>query len=237
MRLSWVSQECSQGISQDWGFTRRLDWGRVCFQTHVAFGRIQFFADDWGDRERERVLTGCYVELSIHVLSWPLPMVAYFITSQQERRSLLERQKSLSYVTESWKCIHCLCRILLERSKSPGSPHSKEGIKQGHKSGVGFIWESAHHTPEVQEGISEVIFLALANPFIRPLTRGNVLQQMDVNGVTQCFSAFSLFFFKLKYIWFTMLLILLYSKVIQLSIYICSFSYSFPWWFIPGYWV
>ena len=45
-------------------------------------------------------------------------------------------------------------------------------------------------------------------------------------------------FILLKYSWCTMLCsFLLYSKVIQLYIYIHSFSYSFPLWFITGYWI
>ena len=44
--------------------------------------------------------------------------------------------------------------------------------------------------------------------------------------------------FLLQYRWFTMLwLFLLCSKVIQFYIYIHSFSYSCPLWFITGYWI
>ena len=45
-------------------------------------------------------------------------------------------------------------------------------------------------------------------------------------------------YFLLKYCWITMLCqLLLYSKVIQLYIYIHSFSFSIPLWFITRYWI
>ena len=64
-------------VSQDWGLPWKLGWRRICFWTPVSVGRIPLLACDWRGRERERDreiqrqrdLAGCYLELSLHVLS------------------------------------------------------------------------------------------------------------------------------------------------------------------------
>lgn len=42
-----LSLGCLQGVGQGWGLILRLDLGRIHFQAHGVFGRIQFLAGCW----------------------------------------------------------------------------------------------------------------------------------------------------------------------------------------------
>ena len=118
-----VSRESLDGE----GFASELLWLLAGFSSlHVT---RQGRRETETGKNRERDLAGCYLELSLHVLPWHLPVLAYVITSQQERKDLLERPKLCNLIMKAHPIVFCW--TLLVRSKSSGTLPSKEQIKDG----------------------------------------------------------------------------------------------------------
>jgi len=111
--LQLLFQGCTQDIGQDWDLVRRLNWGRICLQTHWC-GGWQFLKGCWTqDLSALLDLPGscpqhsCWVGLS--------SLAACFTRTCNRKSSQMEVTVFCNLITEG-SPPPC-CHILLGRSK------------------------------------------------------------------------------------------------------------------------